>query len=269
MTVLLAPLLMSSVTSAESNPRVGYDVSWPQCGQTLPTDHAFAIVGVNGGTAATTNPCLADQLRWANQALGGSSQSKVQLYVNTANPGQVRDQITTWPTSNTDKTGFTTNNPYGKCNGSNHIACSWQYGWNRSVEALQDRFKPAARVVGLSAAAPDYVWWLDVETINTWQEDAPRSHDKNVATIEGMVSFYQSKGAKVGLYSTAFQWNEIVGSRVSKSSKLNGLPSWLAGAANLSDAQNFCGLPPLTRNGQVVLTQYIENNLDKNYACQP
>ena len=26
---------------------------------------SFAVVGVNGGTAANTNPCLADQLRWA------------------------------------------------------------------------------------------------------------------------------------------------------------------------------------------------------------
>ena len=41
---------------------IGYDVSWPQCGKSLPSDHAFGIVGVNGGTAANTNPCLSDQL---------------------------------------------------------------------------------------------------------------------------------------------------------------------------------------------------------------
>src|SRR5688572_8904768 len=33
---------------------VGVDVSYPQCGGPLPTGQAFAIVGVNGGSAATT-----------------------------------------------------------------------------------------------------------------------------------------------------------------------------------------------------------------------
>src|SRR5690242_11118917 len=46
--------------------RYGIDVSWPQCGMSLPLVRLdFAIVGVNSGYATTSNPCLADQVAWA------------------------------------------------------------------------------------------------------------------------------------------------------------------------------------------------------------
>jgi hypothetical protein len=41
---------------------VGNDVSWPQCGKTLPSGQAFGIVGVIGGLANNTNPCFATEL---------------------------------------------------------------------------------------------------------------------------------------------------------------------------------------------------------------
>src|SRR5665213_2013644 len=105
---LLAALLIPSVAFAakpvnggvstpKPSPTVelkGYDVSYPQCGKTLPTDLYFGIVGVNGGNAATANSCLADQLVWASKAKTGSNQSKNQVYVNTANPGQIISQVT-------------------------------------------------------------------------------------------------------------------------------------------------------------------------------
>src|SRR3954470_21778159 len=76
----------------------GYDVSYPQCGTTLPTDQAFGIVGVNGGLATTANPCLGSQLAWAWRSSGAvTTQPKAQVYLNTANPGQIRNQVTTWP----------------------------------------------------------------------------------------------------------------------------------------------------------------------------
>src|SRR4051794_22516535 len=66
----------------------GNDISWPQCGRTLPTGQAFGIVGVNNGLANTTNPCLATELSWAGNSKGTTLQPKTALYVNTANPGQ-------------------------------------------------------------------------------------------------------------------------------------------------------------------------------------
>jgi hypothetical protein len=53
---------------------IGVDVSYPQCGGPVPTGQAFAIVGVNGGRPTTTNPCLAAQLAWAAESVGGTVQ---------------------------------------------------------------------------------------------------------------------------------------------------------------------------------------------------
>jgi hypothetical protein len=246
---------------------VGYDISWPQCGKKLPTGQAFGIAGVNGGNAANTNPCLASQLTWANKSTGGTNQPKVQLYVNTANPGEVISQITTWPTSNTDKTGYTPVNPYGTCAGANDKACSWQYGWNRAVEDNVDRFLPAAKAAKVNQAVSGYVWWLDVETMNTWQSGSNEALMRNAVTLEGMTSYFQSQGATVGLYSTGVQWNTIVGSTVADTSNLNGLGNWRPSGASLENAKGNCSVPPLTARGFISLTQYIQQNLDKNHSC--
>lgn len=246
---------------------VGYDVSYPQCGKRLPTSYYFAVVGVNGGTAANTNLCLAEQLAWASKAKTGSKQPGLQLYVNTANPGEVISLITTWPKSNTDKTGYTTNNPYGTCAGKNDDACSWQYGWNRSVEAYEDRFLPAAKSAGVSQEPTDYTWWLDVETMNTWQGGSEAAFARNTAAIEGFAKYYQTRGATVGLYSTAYQWGEIAGNTVGQSSNLNGLANWRPSGATLANAKDNCTVPPLTSGGFISLTQYVVKNLDHNHSC--
>lgn len=65
---------------------VGNDISYPQCGTTLPAKQAFGIVGVNGRAATKTNQCRGEQLEWAYRSVGGTSQPKARLYVNTANP---------------------------------------------------------------------------------------------------------------------------------------------------------------------------------------
>ncbi len=265
----LIPSIAFAAKPLASTPElIGYDISYPQCGKKLPTDQYFGIVGVNGGKATTTNSCLAQQLTWANQSKTGSSQPKVQLYVNTANPGEMISQITTWPTNNTDETGYTTNNPYGVCTGLNDTACSWQYGWNRSVEANLDRFAPAAaQVAGLNQSAAAYRWWLDVETGNSWQSGSTEALARNTASLEGFVAYYQSKNATVGLYSTAVQWTEITGGTVSTSSNLNSLANWRPSGASLANAVSNCNATPLTTGGFILLTQYVQQSLDKNHSC--
>lgn len=261
-------MALAARTPSSNTPELlGYDISYPQCGTRLPTDQYFGIVGVNGGTAAKTNPCLADQLAWANRSKTGSAQPKVQMYVNTANPGEVISQITTWPKNNTDKTGFTPSNPYGTCTGSNDRQCSWQYGWNRSVEADLDRFTPAAQKAGISQNTASYTWWLDVETMNTWESGSTDALIRNTAALEGFASYYQSKGAPVGLYSTAQQWGQITGNNLNSLSNLNGLANWRPSGASLSNAMSNCTVPPLTSGGYIALTQYVQQNLDKNHAC--
>jgi hypothetical protein len=267
--LIMTPSVVSAAkASADPSEPVGYDISWPQCGKQLPSGQAFGIVGVNGGNAATTNPCLATQLQWAIKSKGTSAQPKIQLYVNTANPGEVKTTITTWPANNTDKTtGQPTNNPYGMCNGDNDLACSWQYGWNRSIEASLDRFAPAARTAGISPLVSSYIWWLDVETMNTWQSGSNDALARNSAALEAMASYYQSKGATVGLYSTSAQWATITGGTVGNSGPLKGLANWRPSGTSLKNAIANCSVAPLTPGGSIALTQYIQQGFDRNHSC--
>lgn len=246
---------------------LGYDVSYPQCGKNvlnkLPTDHHFAVIGVNGGTAASENPCLTDQLAWAKKAKTGfeQHQDRIQLYVNTGNPAQesVYDWKT-WPTSGI--------NPYGACEGAknNSLACSWQYGWNRSA-ATEAYFVTKARSAGISTNTQDYIWWLDVETMNSWQSGSSESLAKNRASIEGFAAYYQAKGADVGLYSTKIQWEQIVGDTLIADGNLTNLPNWRPSGASLANAKENCSVAPLTAGGFISLTQYIIKSLDHNHSC--
>ena len=246
--------------------QVGYDISYPQCGKSLPTDFYFGIVGVNGGNAATANSCLADQLVWANKAKAGSNQSKYQVYVNTANTGQVISQVRTWPTSSSVTMGSVPANPYGVCTGANDRACSWLYGWNRSIYT-ENIFRSAANSKGLNSNTADYVWWLDVETSNTWQTGNNDALIRNAAAIEGFGAYYQSKGATAGLYSTSVQWTQITGNNIGISSNLNGLPNWRPSGASLANAKSNCSVAALTAGGFISLTQYVTKNLDNNHSC--
>jgi hypothetical protein len=228
---------------------LGNDVSWPQCNKSLPEGQAFGIVGVNGGLANNTNPCFAEQLDWARQSSGGTGQPLVALYVNTANPGH---QGSWWPVSN-EYGGTVVDNPYGTCQGGEDAACAYMYGYAKAYDNVHLR--------GVSNPTV-YLWWLDVETGNSWSADKRA----NRADLEGMTYYLQSIGARVGLYSTSFQWGQIVG-QVQPDSSLYSLPSWLAGARTLNGAKNNCSSAPLTGGGQVTVTQFVSRGFDYDYSC--
>lgn len=293
--LLITPLLIVGVASAAKptgagsgkpdggggSVYLGNDISYPQCGARLPSQTAFAIIGVNGGLATKTNPCLADQLAWAGtSAIGGTSQTKIQLYVNTANPYDDYDVYGTswdsWPTSIIDPLGNIAPNPYvdvaagETCDGQkvDSLACAWQYGWNRAVEAANDRFIAAAEAANISSRPSEYVWWLDVETGNSWRSGDDYRLRTNVADLEGAAAYYQSIGATVGLYSTTYQWGVITGNLISAESNLNGLGVWYpVGAVRESTAVSACSNNPLTAGGSIVMTQFIKKNLDYDYSC--
>lgn len=260
--VLFAPGAAHAAPAASFGPltEVGYDVSYPQCGVELPHERAFAVVGVNGGLSTRANPCLREQLSWAAASTGVvEGQPATQLYLNTANPGQLRDQVTTWP-----ERGDT---PYGACDGANSTACSWQYGWERARNSVVSFFVPAARAARMDSQPSRYTWWLDVETMNTWQSGSGEALDRNQATLEGMTAYLLSRDAQVGVYSTNQQWSRIVGD-VDRGSNLAPLDSWLAGATSLQEATAACSKPPLVPRGEVALTQYVRDDLDHNHACR-
>lgn len=240
----------------------GADISSPQCAAqgsaaisgSVPSDQAFGVVGVNGGLANQTNSCLAPELAWAAASRGGTSQPKVQLYVNTANPGS---KASVWPRSNTIPGGPTVRNPYGTCTGGFDKPCSYVYGYTRAYEDATSR--------GVTSPSA-YRWWLDVEiggpTGGTWQTDVAQ----NRADLEGMTAYFSGIGAQVGLYSTTYQLGLVTGP-VPSSSSLYRLPSWVAtGASSPAVAQRACSGSPLT-GGKVVMTQYVAGGIDRNVSC--
>lgn len=243
---LLPALEAQAITSAV----VGNDVSWPQCGTALPSSARFGVVGVNDGLANTTNPCFADQLRWAQGIpASGTSQPVAQLYVNTANPGK---QGAWWPKSNTTlDQGPVPSNPYGRCTGKPDAACAYVYGWQMAAKDVRGRGVPSGR----------YTWWLDVETENTWSKDTTA----NRADLEAMATVLEDAGGTVGIYSTSSQFSRIAGS-LPAGSPLAKLPTWLAGAASQQDAATRCGGPSFT-GGTNRLVQWVAGGLDYDLSC--
>lgn len=208
----------------------GYDVSYPN-GTALPTgSYAFGIVGVTGGRAFTNNSYLAGQFVWAKSGTGAAPS----LYMNLNAP--------VGSTASEGQSG-----PYGsKCKRS--AACfAENYGWN-SAEA--------AATYATSKGASSSMWWLDIETSNSWS----RKTTVNRNVITGAMAYLQSLGATVGIYSTASMWNKITGSWNSL-----GAPVWLAGGP-ISNQNNYCASTSFT-GGAVSLVQNPSNNFDADYAC--
>ncbi len=106
--------------SGSSSPTIGYDVSYPQCSGSYPSNPLFGIVGVNGGLAKNANPCIGGELQWARDAPGQKrpKQPHLSLYIDTGNPGGHR--VADWPRVGTAPA-------YGACNGLLTSSCSYIY----------------------------------------------------------------------------------------------------------------------------------------------
>jgi hypothetical protein len=250
--VVVGASTLPAYAAGTSHTPSGNDVSFPQCRKTFPAQHAFGIVGVNDGRADTTNPCLAGQITWARNSSGKTRQPRVSFYVNTGEPGKLK--VADWPTNNRDPiSGAVVTDPYGACAGRDDRACSWQFG--RNMAELD------AKIRGISKPGR-YRWWLDVETITTW--DA--STWNNRADLEGMVSYFHRIGGSVGIYSTAFQLHKIL-KIIPATSLLYRLADWIPGARTLAQAQANCRLAPLTGRGTVTLTQWEKSKIDHDFSC--
>lgn len=277
---------------ADATTPTGNDFSYPQCGTTLPNTEAFGVVGVNDGLANNLNPCLGtsvsypaysqSELYWAvSTATGQTVQPRAQLYVNTADPGDIYNgkPIGDWPTSGGNAT-------YGACStttvttssgtytvGSNSPACAWQYGYDRAAQDAAWLTKKADEIdaknppVTVGDQPSSYPWWLDVETGNSWQSTSA-GQQMNIADLQGMVAALQAAGAtQIGVYSTSSQWGTITGgTATSASGSLYELPNWIPGARSLSGAASNCGQRSFTA-GTVVLTQW-RAKLDGDYSCR-
>ena len=233
--VVLGTLGVLAAPAEAALPRHGYDISFPQCGGAYPANPGFGIVGVGGGRAFTTNPCLASEYRWAASA---TAPGLAAFYMNTGNPG-------------TAGSHWLDPGPRACSGASNDRGCAYNYGWNTAAHA----FAYASSQAGASAAT-SHGWWLDVETANSWSADT----SLNTVTIKAARAYLRSKNVKyVGVYSTAYQWGVITGG-----ARIGG-PAWAAGAPSAADAPSRCGTG--FTGGSVKFVQYPSGGYDGDYRC--
>jgi hypothetical protein len=215
---------------------LGYDVSYPQCNSRMPRGADFAVVGVTNGLPWSANPCLKTQFAWAESLSGPAA-----YYTNTANPGPISPY---W-----NRPGpRTCADPKSKTD----TGCSYNYGWNAAEQAYN------VAVAATSAGdAQSHFWWLDVETMNSWNG----STAANTATVYGYHDYLKSRGVPgIGVYSTGYQWGVITGG-----AKLAGAPSWVATGASAKSASKYC---KAGFTGEAVwLVQYPSKGYDANYVC--
>ena len=249
----IAVVVLVIVLTASSSPTIGYDVSYPQCAGSYPSNPLFGIVGVNGGLANNANSCFAGELRWARQSPGQRhpKQPRLSLYIDTGNPGQ---RVADWPSSGTAPA-------YGACNGLLTNACSYIYGQQR-----------AAHSYGLVAAldplgAKTAPWWLDVELAASWAG----THQLNIAALQGLIAGLHSAGATgpVGIYSTGAQWKDITGltAQTTPTAFNDQLPDWVAGTeATLTQGRESCRTGGFTGVAPT-LAQYRIGRRDADLRC--
>src|ERR1700740_2374732 len=95
--LIVVGVVVIILISGSSSPTTGYDVSYPQCSGSYPSNPLFGVVGVNGGLANKANPCIGGELHWARDSPGEKrpTQPPLSLYIDTANPGA--HHVADWP----------------------------------------------------------------------------------------------------------------------------------------------------------------------------
>ena len=104
------------------------------------------------------------------------------------------------------------------------------------------------------------VWWLDVETVNTWSGTT----QVNATVLDAMAARLQDLGVRVGIYSTPAMWAQIAGSWAP------GLPVWYAtGPGTERTATAACSLG--LAGSATAIVQWVQPGaggaLDHNLIC--
>lgn len=203
----------------------GYDVSYPQCGASAPGG-AFGIVGVNGGRPFSDNSCLASEYSAAPQS--------PSLYVNTGYSGAYRKNITSGCSSQSSSVP-----------GSSSQRQAWAIGCSEAETSLTYATR--------SGAASVAMWWLDVETANSWSSS---NLALNQYTINGAAARLAQTGLPVGVYSNASMWTIITGTGSFAHPNIEADWQTAGGAC----AAGFSGDP-------VWLVQSTAGGVDSDTAC--
>jgi len=225
--VVVTVTAAGAVTDPYVSGSTGYDVSYPNC-TAAPTGQ-FGIVGVNGGRPFTLNSCFAPE--YSAAATTGSASA----YINTAYSGAYRKNIVPACASTV---------PAG-LGGSQ--AQAWEIGCSE-----------AAYSVANDGGVSPTMWWLDVETGNSW---ASSNLALNRQAIQGAVSYLLTVNPNVGVYSDAAYWKAITGGNAWTPSGL--VADWVASGGCPTATKNtaFTSSPVwLAQNG-------TSGGVDSDLAC--
>jgi hypothetical protein len=204
----------------------GVDISYPNCKIAVPKV-SFGVVGVTGGLVYSHNTCLRTE---------ASFFKNLSLYVNTG--------LNTASSSQYYQTAL------DSCGGEARCA-AYAYGYNAAKDAMN--YAASQNVTSGS-------WWLDVETMNTWNSDTVL----NQQSVAGSYDALRAAGIQnIGVYSTTAQWQTITGGWK------NGWPSWGATTwTTAKQAATYCTGHEFS-GGPSYLMQFKSkrSKVDQDYAC--
>ncbi|MGA9749590.1 MAG: hypothetical protein WBQ50_19220 [Nocardioides sp.] len=225
-------------------PVVGADISWPNCprglgissrptlGKPLPRRQArFVVIGLTNGPAFHPNPCLAAHVEYARERRLWTSAYAVATYPTA---GQLERYADDGPRSTDTERGRLFNTGYAQA--------------LINVEEMRE--------VGLDSPAV----WVDVEPVSPPAPWSGRVR-ANKAVVDGVLAGYRDEGLRVGFYSVATLWQQIMGST------RYGLPEWRsAGPTTRQRALAMCGSGRF-QGGPAVIGQWWDDDRDYNVLC--
>lgn len=243
-----AGALADSVTRLlQQRATVGGDISWPNCprgmgiaarpseGKPLPASNAkFVLIGLTNGPAYYPNPCLREQVAYAE---GLHMWTAAYAVVTYPTPTQLRQHGGDGP--------YSSHTPAGRLGNTGYAQARQNVAWMHQA--------------GLDSP----VVWLDVETV---RPPAPWSTDPvaNRRVVEGAMRGYRSAGLRIGIYSTQYLFHGVVGPVGYR------LPEWrTAGRQDRAAALRMCRHQPAVsiQGGPAVLTQWYDADSDHDALC--
>lgn len=238
----LALLLTQGAAAASSDPYTsgtgGYDYSYIQCGSSAPAQ-SFGVVGVNAGYPFTYySSCLGAE--YAAAPAGHAA-----LYVNTG-----------YDPTYTAVDGRHTTADCASASASIVGTAGEQAAW---AVGCSEAERDVSYATGQGASANPEMWWLDVETANSWSST---DLSLNRYTVQGLVAELRTlSAAPVGIYSTSAQWKAIMGTF---QPAVDG--TWVAtGQRTAKRARSSCTAASFT-GSPIWLVQYV-TTYDHDLAC--
>jgi hypothetical protein len=227
-----------------TRPVSGRDISWPNCprgmgiaarrtlGKPLPPPGTgFVVIGLTNGPGFYPNPCLGEQVAYARSLRLPMAAYAVVTYPMAVELQRYRDAGPRSPAS--------------------RLGRLFNTGWAQAAANV-------ASMIGTGLDSP--IVWVDVETV---RPPAPWSRDvsANRAVVEGALAAYRRAGLRVGVYSTTYQWQSIVGQ------VRYGLPEWRAAGQQPRRAALALCTSGGIQGGRAVLVQWATAAVDLDELC--